>query len=118
MTTRRDGMVLLEVMLGTLILVISGIALVTLLTQTVETIRHGRLTERHTLSAAKVLNRTTLLSDAELALRIGRQRVGDWNVDINAPTPELFTIDVRDTLSNALMLGTMVYRSTASGNAH
>lgn len=117
MTARRSGMVLLEVMLGTVILGMAGVALVTLLTQTVETVRHGRQTERQTAKAAKVLNRLTLMSEAELSVRIGRQRYADWNVEIAVPAPELFTIDVHDTLSNAIVLGTAVYRPTVTANA-
>ena len=75
MTRPRSGMVLLEVMLGTAILGMAGVGLITLLTQTVETVRHGRAGERRTMSASQLLDRATLWSTSELDTRIGRQRV-------------------------------------------
>jgi type II secretory pathway pseudopilin PulG len=103
-------MVMLEVMLGVAILGMAGVALVTLLTQTVHTVRHGRAAERQTTSAAQLLDRATLWSDTELASRLGRQRIGNWNLEIAAPQPRLYMLVVLDTLTDAPVLRTAVYR--------
>jgi len=103
-------MILLEVMLGTLLITMSGIALIALIAQTVQTVRSGRETERQTQSAAAALERATQLGDAELAMRVGRRRVGAWDIEVSVPAATLYAIDVHDTLTGATVLGTMVYR--------
>ena len=103
-------MVMLEVILGVAILGMAGVGLVTLLTQTLHTVRQGRGAERRTESAARVLDRATMLGESELTGRLGRSRVGDWNLEIAAPQTRLFTLAVRDTLTGAVVLRTTVYR--------
>jgi hypothetical protein len=103
-------MVMLEVMLGVTILGMAGVALVTLLTGTLHTVRQGRSAERRTEGAARVLNRVTRWNDAELASRLGRSRAGSWNLDVVRPQPGLYTIAVYDTLGGAAVLRTSVYR--------
>jgi type II secretory pathway pseudopilin PulG len=117
MKRRRSGMILLEVMLGTVLFAMSSVALVTLLVQTVATVRHGRETERRTANATRLLNRVSLFSEFDLSLRLGVQRMNGLNMEIGAPAPTLFTIDVRDTVTGAVIVGTMVYRPTARPNA-
>jgi type II secretory pathway pseudopilin PulG len=106
----RGGMVMLEVILGVAILGLAGVALVTLLAQTVHTVRQGRAAERRTESAVQLLDRATLWSESALASRLGRSRVGDWNLDVATPQAQLFTIAVLDTLAGATVLRTTVYR--------
>src|SRR5215207_1513016 len=110
MTRTPHGMVLLEVMLGITILGMAGVALVTLLTQTVATVRNGRSTERRVASASQLLDRATLWSEGELASRLGRQRIGAWNLEVGAPRPRLYSLAVIDTISGAVVLRTTVYR--------
>ncbi len=110
MSTTRRGMLMLEVMLGIAILGMAGIALVTLLTQTTATASHGRAAERDVLSAAQLLDRATLWSDVELAVRLGQRRVGVWDLDVETPRPRLYTLAVLDTLTRAVVLRTTVYR--------
>ncbi len=111
-------MLLLEVLLGIVILGISGVALVTLLTQTVETVRHGRDTERRVMSASQLFNRATLWTTPELDVRLGRQRIGDWNVEVTTVQPELYALAVLDTLTGVVVLHTTVYRPASGINAH
>lgn len=106
----RPGMLLLEVMLGTLLLAIAGIALVTLLAQTVETVRTGRAVEHRTTLAVETLNRATLWSEVELESHIGRARMGLWDVEVTHPDLQLYTITVRDTATSVEILHTTVYR--------
>ena len=101
---------MLEVILGVAILGMAGVALVTLLSQTVHTVRQGRATERRTEGAAQLLNRATLWSESELASRLGRSRVGDWNLDVATPQAQLYTLAVLDTLTGVTVLRTTVYR--------
>lgn len=110
MTSTRTGMVMLEVMLGVAILGMAGVALVTLLTQTVHTVRRGRSVERQTASAARLLDRATLWSDTELASSLGRQRIGDLNLEVGTIQSHLYTLIVLDTLTDAPVLHTAVYR--------
>jgi type II secretory pathway pseudopilin PulG len=113
MMRARDGMLLLEVMLGTAILGMAGVALVTLLTQTVATVDHGRSAERRVMGASRLLNRATLWSEPELALRVGRQRTGAFDLEVTKPRPQLYTLRVLDTLSGSAVLRTTVYRPGA-----
>lgn len=109
-------MLLLEVLLGIAILSMSGVALITLLTQTVHTVRHGRDTERRIMSASKLLNRATLWSTTELDVHVGRQRIDTWNLDVQMTQPDLYSLTVLDTLTGAAILQTMVYRPPAQAN--
>ncbi|HEU4722068.1 MAG TPA: type II secretion system protein [Gemmatimonadaceae bacterium] len=106
----RPGMVMLEVILGVAILGMVGVGLVTLLTQTVQTVRQGRAAERRTESAVQLLDRVILWSESELASRLGRSRMGVWNLDVATPRARLYTLAVLDTLSGATVLRTTVYR--------
>jgi type II secretory pathway pseudopilin PulG len=116
-TRPRRGMLMLEVMLGTAILGMAGVALITVLTQTTATASHGRAAERSVMSAAQLLDRATLWNENELTMRLGRQRVGAWDLEVGAPRARLFTLVVRDTLTGAPVLQTTVYRAVAaSGN--
>ena len=117
MKRARSGMLLLEVMLGTAILGMAGVALITLLQQTVETVRQGRATERRTVLATELLNRVSLLSGAALQERIGRSRIGAWTLQVKG-TPPLFVMVVRDTLTDAEVLHTTVYRPLRAADAH
>ena len=101
---------MLEVILGVAILGMAGVALVTLLSQTVYTVRQGRATERRTEEAAQLLDRATLWSGSELASRLGRSRAGDWNLDVATPQAQLYTLAVLDTLTGVTVLRTTVYR--------
>ena len=78
-------------------------------TQTVATVDHGRSAERRVMSASRLLNRATLWSETELALRVGRQRVGGWDLDVSAPRPRLYMLTVLATV-----LRTTVYRAGAT----
>ncbi|HEX7980445.1 MAG TPA: type II secretion system protein [Gemmatimonadaceae bacterium] len=117
MSAMRRGMLMLEVMLGIAILGIAGVALVTLLTETLATASRGRAAEREVLGAAQLLDRATLWSNGELAMRLGRARVGAWDLEIAAPRARLYTLTVLDTLTRVVVLRTTVYRpAPANGN--
>jgi type II secretory pathway pseudopilin PulG len=107
---------MLEVMLGIAILGMAGVALIAVLTQTVTTATHGRASERRVMSAAQLLDRATLWNENELTMRLGRQRIGAWDLEVGAPRARLFTLVVHDTLTGAPVLRTTVYRAvTANG---
>jgi type II secretory pathway pseudopilin PulG len=104
-------MVLLEVMLGTAILGMAGVALITLLTQTMTTVQRGRAAERKVASASQLLDRASLWSSAELAMHLGRTRVGTWDMQVDAaPNRRLYDVAVLDTLSGTAVLRTTFYR--------
>lgn len=117
MTRARNGMLLLEVMLGIAILGIAAVALVTLLGQTVETVRHGREAERNTALATEMLNRTSVWSASQLDARVGITHIGRWNVDVHVIAPHLYSVTVRDTASDAIVLKTSVYRAGKPADA-
>jgi type II secretory pathway pseudopilin PulG len=104
------GMVLLEVMLGIAILGMAGVALITLLTQTVATVQRGRTTERKVASASQLLDRASLWSAAELTVHLGRTRVAGWDVQVDALGRRLYDVSILDTLSETPVLRTTFYR--------
>jgi hypothetical protein len=93
------------------------VAIITLLTQTVEAVRHGRDAERQARTAAQLMNRATLWSAAELDARLGRRRIGQWDLVVSNARPSLYTLSVLDTLNGSLALETAVYRPAQSSNA-
>ncbi|MEO7455562.1 MAG: hypothetical protein ABIY52_04825 [Gemmatimonadaceae bacterium] len=104
-------MLLLEVMLGTAILGMAGVALITLLQQTTETVRQGRNAERRTQLATEVLNRISLWSRAELEAHVGRARLGAFDVEVSMPADRLYDVVLHDTLTDAPVLRTVIYRA-------
>ena len=112
----KSGMLLLEVLLGIAILGIAGVGLIMLLTQTVETVRHGRDTERRVMSASHLFNRATLYNTPELDARIGRQRIGEWNLEIVMAQMQLYSLAVLDTTTGVVVLHTTVYRPASTTN--
>lgn len=110
MSARRSGMLMLEVMLGVAIVGMAGVGLITMLTQTLHTVRQGRAAERRMESASRLLARASLWSDTDLASRLGRSRIGNWNLEVVRPQPALYTLSVFDTLGGAAVVHTTAYR--------
>ena len=110
MSVRRSGMIMLEVMLAVAILGMAAVGLVTMLTQTLHTVRLGRAAEQRTESASRLLDRVTLWNDGELSAHLGISRVGNWNLETVAPRPTIYMLSVLDTIGGMPVLRTTVYR--------
>lgn len=106
----RGGMVMLEVILGVAILGMAGVGLITLLSQTLHTVRLGRDAEQRTASAARQLDRASVWSENELAGRLGRSRAGTWTLEVTTARAKVYTLAVLDTLTGATVLRTTLYR--------
>lgn len=107
-------MVLLEVLVALLIVSIMGVAVVGLLSTTVRAADRMSRDEDRMLSAHRVLLQYTLMSERELAQRIGTRQVGDARIEVTRPRPAVYRIAVADTTAGfPELLVTLLYRPAA-----
>ena len=101
---------MLEVILGVAILGMAGVGLVTLLSQTLHTVRLARGAEERTESAARLLDRASVWSENALVGRLGRSRAGTWTLEFTTTRARVYSLAVLDTLTGATVLRTTLYR--------
>ena len=107
-------MVLLEVLVALLIVSIAGVAVVGLLATTVQAANRVTREEERIMSAHRVLLQYTLMSEAELAQRIGARQVGGARIAVTRPRPAVYRIAVEDTTAGfPELLVTLLYRPAA-----
>jgi hypothetical protein len=107
----RRGVALLEALIALAILSSAGIATVALVASSLRAERDVRDRERETSSAERVLVASTLLTRADLDLRLGDRRVGEFVINVTRPEQTLYRIGIADTIAPGLeLLTTVVYR--------
>ena len=104
------GAVLLEVLVGIVLLVTAGVAMIASLGQTVMTAREVHARDDETRSASGALERVALWSRATLDARQGRSRLRTWDLQVDRLTSSVYRVAVLDTLNRATILETSIYR--------
>jgi len=92
------------------ILVIGGIAGVSLVSQVTDTTRRAQWNDRRIQDASHVMDRVTLWSRSRLLAALGQRRWPTATVDIQQLSPTLFRIRVQDPITRGDLLTTVVYR--------
>jgi len=105
----RRGALLLETLVGIVLLVTAGLAMVASIGQTLATAREVHRREEEVRSASEALEGISLWPRAVLDTRIGRTRWRDWNIRVDRLTPTLYRVAVADTLKSAVLLETSIY---------
>jgi Tfp pilus assembly protein PilV len=108
---------LIEVLVGLVLLAVSGTALITLLGQTFEAMRSTQASERLARAASEQLGGLATLTRADLLAAAGRRSVNGWALTVTADSPNLFDVSIAESDSGALLLRTTVYRPDTS-DAH
>lgn len=107
---QRRGTALLEVMVSLVLLGLAGTALVTLMGQSEQTLRQVRQTERAARGASDELARFAVYDRTQVIASIGQQTLRGWLVSVTQSAPDLFDVVIADTLTNAPILRTTLYR--------
>jgi hypothetical protein len=106
----RRGVVLFDVILGTTLIVIVGVAFVTLLGQSFATVDQLRQREREIARAAGVLERMSALwSVGDFESHRGRFRWRGFDATVSAVAPNLFDVSILDTARAVALLHTTIY---------
>lgn len=106
----RPGVVLLDLILGTTLLVIAGIGFVTLIGQHFETARQLRMRELELIRASEILERMAgTWSASDFVAGVGNARRGGFDISIRYVAPNLYDVIVTDTLVGVMLLRTTMY---------
>jgi Tfp pilus assembly protein PilV len=107
-------MALIEVLLGFVLLAISGVAWIVLAGQTARSLRSVRDSELLTFNAVSTMEWVSVRSETELQAMTGRRRYGAFDITISTLLPGLYEVIVSDTLTRATILHSSVYASYAA----
>jgi hypothetical protein len=106
----RPGVVLLDLILGTTLLVIAGVGFVSLLGQHFKTASQLRTRELELMEASEVLERMAgTWSANDFAAGVGNARRGGFDVGVHYVAPNLYDVVVTDTLNGVILLKTTMY---------
>lgn len=94
MRRRERGIALLEVLAAIVILTIAGLSLVSLVAQATTSTAVSRARETELSDEERLLAATTLLTRADLDLRLGARTVGPYDVTVGRPERTLYRIAV------------------------
>jgi len=114
----RRGSAFIEVLIGLVLLAVSGTALITLMGQTARTLEQLRLTETQTRAAGLELGAFAILNRAELAQRVGATRVHGWSIRVSRTSDALFDVVIATSDTGMVLLRTTLYRPDTATNAN
>jgi prepilin-type N-terminal cleavage/methylation domain-containing protein len=103
-------MTLVEVVVAVAILGVGGVAYLGLVSTSLHRVEEARRREHEVSSAGDFLAAVSLWSREDLDRRLGDRRQGPWRLVIDRESPRLYAVWIRDTLTNATLLETTLYR--------
>jgi len=115
--SRRRGSSFIEVVLALVLMAIAGVALITLMGQTAQSIESLRATERQTRAASVELSALSVLGTTELSERVGRMHVRGWSMSIERTSTNLFDVAIAASDTGMVLLRTTLYRPDTATNA-
>lgn len=110
----RRGSALLDVVVSLALLGLSGTAMVSLLAQTANTMRHVRDADREVRRASDELGRLAIADRATLATMTGQSVQRGWIITVTERSTNLFDVDIADTIAKSPVLHTTLYRADTS----
>lgn len=111
MRRAERGIALLEVLAAIVILTIAGLSMVSLVAQATDSARVAGDREREQADESRLLSAETLLTRADLDIRIGTRADGPYFVSVARPERTLYRIAVgREESSGVEDLVTVVFR--------
>jgi hypothetical protein len=112
---RRRGVILMDVILGTTLLVIVGVALVTMLGQNMWTVDQLRHREREIRRASQQLERMSALwSSRDFENHRGMFRAGEFTATLTVLAPNLYEVSIADSTGTVPLLRTTFYTADTS----
>lgn len=111
MLRSERGIVLLEVIIALTLLTVSGLSMIAVVSSGVESQRGVRMREHELQAAHRVMGAYALLTRADLDLRLGRRRVGAFQVGVQRPEAALYRVGISPEQAPDLeLLVTVLYR--------
>ena len=115
-SSRRRGMVLLEVIVGLTILAVSATTMVELAGESLRAVARANDADAEMRRADALLQAVALWPRADLDRHLGDRLEGAWNMRVDRPSPTLYTVTLRDTLTGRAMLRTSLFRAEANAD--
>ncbi len=111
MLRTERGVVLLEVIMALTLLTVSGLSMIAIVASGMESQQQVRMHEQELQAANRVLGAYALLTRADLDLRLGRRKVGEFQVGLQRPEPTLYRVGIAPEQAPDLeLLVTVLYR--------
>ncbi|HKS04930.1 MAG TPA: hypothetical protein VJR92_01345 [Gemmatimonadaceae bacterium] len=108
--SNRDGMVLIDVIVGTAILASAGVACIALLGQHFASVKQLQMRETEMTAVDAQLERISALWTArDFEARLGATRLGSFDATVRALAPGLFEVSLADTLRGVVILSSSFY---------
>jgi type II secretory pathway pseudopilin PulG len=104
------GAALLEALVALTLLGTVGSAAAWSATESLRAVQRIHARETAQRRAGRFLNAASLWPRADLDRHLGDRPQGAWRVRIDRPTPTIYTVTVRDSLSGAVLVQTALYR--------
>lgn len=114
---RRQGMVLLEVIVGLTILAVGATTLVALAGESLRAVARANDADSEMRRADAFLQDVALWPRADLDRHLGHRREGAWDMRVDRPSPTLYVVTLSDTVSGRSLLHTSLFRAEEQGNA-
>lgn len=113
----KRGAVLLEALIAMSILAIAGLSLVSLTSQSAESLRLAQEREREIRAANAFFNAVSLWPARDLDRHLGTRQQGPWQMHISRPSATLYVVTLRDSLGATTLLETKLYRRNEENHA-
>lgn len=110
---RRDGIVLLEVLVALVILSTAGIAAVALASAVSRSLAEARARDEDVGAASAFLDEVALWSREDLDRHLGDRDEGAWRLRVDHPSPSIYSIALSDAGAAGTLLETFLYKPEA-----
>ena len=110
MTSRVRGAALLEVLVALTLLGTVGGAAAWSTTESLRAVERMHAREAEQRRADRLLTAISLWPRADLDRHLGDRPEGAWRLEVNRPSPTIYVVTVRDSLSGAVLAQTALYR--------
>jgi type II secretory pathway component PulK len=110
MTAKRRGAALLEALVALAVLGTVGSAAAWSATESLRAVTRMHEREQEQRKAGRLLTAISLWPRADLDRHLGTSIQGPWRLRIDRPLITIYEVSLTDTLSNAVLIGTSLYR--------
>lgn len=109
----RRGAVLLEAIVALAILSVAGTAAVTLVSQSMDSVRRARIADEEMRAANALFHGVALWTREDLDRRLGERPQGPWKLIVQRPAPTLYEVVLTDSALTHELLRTTLFRPEA-----
>jgi type II secretory pathway pseudopilin PulG len=106
----RNGVVLLEVLVGLAILGTAGAAMAALALGASDTVRRAQRADDEMRRASALLEAVALWPREDLDRHLGVRAQGEWSMHVGHPVPALYTVSLTDSTGAHELLRTALFR--------